>query len=197
MAMDFILDGHSSAPKISLSICNRIDADTSLVECHEISKGSKPPPQKTEFMPLRTRLTVKLFSNGRSHLTNEQLDSIPAFSIQQKSEYSTRRCYAVHPVTYHQVCDVSNKVLHDLADWIEITSPNELSTRKAKQVPAFKAARNKLLDGIRKELRKRDKNARLGQSWGIRGIGRYLLRRKKLMRDRVATWRKTVTERRR
>lgn len=171
-AMDSLLNARIPPSKFAPPTRNRIDADPILVIYHETGKGPKPTPHNTSFLPLRTRLVANPFSaiaKAQSEAYYEEIDSIPSASLDLKSEFSAGHWYVVHPVTYWQVKDLSNKVLQDLAEWIEVKSPNELFTRKAGQVLAFKSARDESLKEVRKELLRRGKKGEVGVEEGYLG----------------------------
>ncbi|KAH3965785.1 hypothetical protein HBI70_132910 [Parastagonospora nodorum] len=171
-AVDSLLNARVPPPKLAPPTRNRVDADPILVVYHETGKGPKPTPRNTSFLPLRTRLVANPFSaiaKAQSEAYYEEIDSIPAASLDLKSEFSAGHWYVVHPVTYWQVRDLSNKVLQDLAEWIEVKSPNEIFTRKAKQVLAFRNARDESLEEVKKELQRRERRGEVGVEEGYLG----------------------------
>jgi len=170
--MDSLLNARIPPPKFTPPPRNRVDADPSLIVYHETGKGPKPTPHNTSFLPLRTRLVANPFSDiakAQSEAYYEEIDSIPAASLDLKSEFSAGHWYVVHPVTYWQARDLGNKVLQDLAQWIEVKCPNELFTRKARQVHAFKRARDESLEQVQQELQRREKRGEVGVEEGYLG----------------------------
>ncbi|KAH3912580.1 hypothetical protein HBH56_116830 [Parastagonospora nodorum] len=156
-AVDSLLNARVPPPKLAPPTRNRVDADPILVVYHETGKGPKPTPRNTSFLPLRTRLVANPFSaiaKAQSEAYYEEIDSIPAASLDLKSEFSAGHC---------------NKVLQDLAEWIEVKSPNEIFTRKAKQVLAFRNARDESLEEVKKELQRRERRGEVGVEEGYLG----------------------------
>ncbi|KAH3929048.1 hypothetical protein HBH44_099720 [Parastagonospora nodorum] len=153
-AVDSLLNARVPPPKLAPPTRNRVDADPILVVYHETGKGPKPTPRNTSFLPLRTRLVANPFSaiaKAQSEAYYEEIDSIPAASLDLK------------------IRDLSNKVLQDLAEWIEVKSPNEIFTRKAKQVLAFRNARDESLEEVKKELQRRERRGEVGVEEGYLG----------------------------
>jgi hypothetical protein len=162
----------NTRPKVSPATRNRIDADPILISYHESRKGPKPPPHNTSFLPVRTRIIASPFSDiakAQSEAYYEEIDTISAASLGLVSEYSQGHWYVVHPVTYYQVRGWSNKVLQDLAEWIEVQCPNGIFTRKAKQILEFKNARDQSLEEVGKELKRREKRGEVGLEEGYTG----------------------------
>ncbi|KAH3974024.1 hypothetical protein HBI25_173480 [Parastagonospora nodorum] len=153
-AVDSLLNARVPPPKLAPPTRNRVDADPILVVYHETGKGPKPTPRNTSFLPLRTRLVANPFSaiaKAQSEAYYEEIDSIPAASLDLK------------------IRDLSNKVLQDLAEWIEVKSPNEIFTRKAKQVLAFRNARDESLEEVKKELQRRERRGEVCVEEGYLG----------------------------
>ncbi|KAH8732057.1 hypothetical protein GQ44DRAFT_735729 [Phaeosphaeriaceae sp. PMI808] len=169
-AVDYMLSDRGLAPRVAPPTRNRVDADSSLIVYHETGKTAKPQPQKTNFLPLRTHIITNLFSKismAQTEAYYEEIDTIPARALGINSEFGAGHWYVIHPVTYWQVRDMSNRVLHDLKKWIEVDCPNELFTRKAKQVLAFRAMRDESLKEIHKELAKGEaKKGEIGEDSG-------------------------------
>jgi hypothetical protein len=138
----------NTRPKVSPATRNRIDADPILISYHESRKGPKPPPHNTSFLPVRTRIIASPFSDiakAQSEAYYEEID------------------------THYQVRGWSNKVLQDLAEWIEVQCPNGIFTRKAKQILEFKNARDQSLEEVGKELKRREKRGEVGVEEGYTG----------------------------
>ncbi|KAH7413893.1 hypothetical protein DE146DRAFT_762333 [Phaeosphaeria sp. MPI-PUGE-AT-0046c] len=139
---------------------NRIDVDPSLVNYHESGTGPMPSPAPTKFLPCRTRLAADPFTEitkAQSEAYYEEITTVPAASLDLKSEFSAGHWHVVHPVTYCQVRDYSIRVMKNLKEWLEVKCPNDLFTRKAKQVFAFKKASEESLEEVKKELAGRAK----------------------------------------
>lgn len=167
-----VLNSGTSAPKITPSTRNRIDANPSLIKFHESSTGPMPPPDPINVLPYRTRLATNPFTEiakAQSEAYYEEILNIPAASLNMTSEFSAGHWYVVHPVTYYQVRDLSNRVLKDLEEWLEVKCPNELFASKAKQIFAFKNARTETLDEVKKEITRRKKRGEVGEEEGYTG----------------------------
>jgi hypothetical protein len=170
--LDSFADTRGPAPRFAPPTRNRIDADTKLICYHDTGRGAKPPPRQTDFLPVRTRTFAPPFSDiakCQAEAGYEEIDSIPAAALGLRSEFGAGHVYVVHPVTYWQVRDMSNKVLLDLKEWVEETCPNELFTRKARHVLVFKSARKETVEEIYKELDRRMMKGDVGNEPGYTG----------------------------
>lgn len=170
--LDSFPDARGPAPRFAPPTRNRIDADTELIYYHDTGCGPKPPPQKTNFLPVRTRTFAPPFSDiakSQVEAGYEEIDTIPAAALELRSEFGAGHLYVVHPVTYWQARDMSNKVLLDLKEWVEETCPNEFFTRKARHILVFKAARKETVEEIYKELERRTSKGYVGKEPGYTG----------------------------
>jgi hypothetical protein len=174
-ALDYIdsfADARGPAPRFAPPTRNRVDVDTKLICYHDTGRGTKLPPQKTDFFPVRTRTFAPPLSNiakAQTEAGYEEIDSIPAAALGLRSEFGAGHLYVVHPVTYWQVRDMSNKVLLDLREWIEESCPNEFFTRKARHILVFKSARKETVEEIYKELERRMSKGNVGKEPGYTG----------------------------
>jgi hypothetical protein len=170
--IDYLQDARGSAPRTLPPTRNRIDADPKLIAYHETGRGPKPGPDKTDFLPVRTRIIADPFSEiakAQSEAYYEEIDFIPAAAVGELSKFGAGHWYVVHPVTYWQVRDMSNKVLLDLKEWIETTCPNALFTRRAKQVLGLKTARMETVHEMDMELERRREKGEVGLEPGYTG----------------------------
>ncbi|KAF2826670.1 hypothetical protein CC86DRAFT_416321 [Ophiobolus disseminans] len=169
-AMNYLFDERGRAPRVSPPTLNRIDADTQLVVYHQTgTSGPKPTPHQIESLPPCTWIVANPFAEiakAQSEAYYEEIDILQAFMLGQKSEFSAGQWYVVHPVTYFQVRDLSNEVLHKLQEWITVECPNKLFTSKAKQVLSFRKARDETLEEIYRELERRKKPGDIGAESG-------------------------------
>jgi hypothetical protein len=170
--VDYLLDG-PAYPRMTPPVRNRVDVDPNLIIYHDTRAGAKPAPSTTNFLPVRTRLpNATIFTTmgkAQTEAYYEEIDSIPSASLGQASEFAAGHWYVVHPLTYLDVREFNTKVLKDLAEWIEVTWPNDLFVRKAKQVRGFKEVRAETLDEVKKELARREKRGEVGQESGYTG----------------------------
>jgi hypothetical protein len=169
--VDYLLDG-SPAPSMAPPTRNRVDVNSNLLMYHKEREGPKPGPATTNFLPIRTRLNATVLSDigmAQTEAYYEEIESIPAASLGLASEFAAGHWYVIHPLTYLQVRELNNKVLKDLAEWIQVTWPNELFVRKANQVRTFKAMRAESLEEVKKELARREKRGEVGPESGYTG----------------------------
>jgi hypothetical protein len=150
-----------------------------------LGDGLKPPPTRTNFLPLRTHPAVNPLSTiaeTQSEAYYEEIGNIPAVSMGIRSEFRAGHIYLVHPISYYTVRDMSNKTLKDMAQWIEDLCPNKFFTRKAHQVMQFRAARTETLYEMYKELTRRKKRGEAGEESGYTGDWEFLRMNRKWRR---------------
>ncbi|CAO2647133.1 Nn.00g080550.m01.CDS01 [Neocucurbitaria sp. VM-36] len=173
--LDYILamDLRKKSPAYHPPKLNRIDADPKLLHYHDTDKGMKPlPREETIFLPLRTRIAVGLFSAmhaAQTHAYYEEIDSIPAASVGQTSEFKAGHWYVIHPVSAVEMLDFSTKVLQDLGKWLDEDCPDDLFTGKNGQVRDFKKVRDETRGNFRRELGKREGRGDVGEEEGYVG----------------------------
>ncbi|KAF1847802.1 uncharacterized protein K460DRAFT_403125 [Cucurbitaria berberidis CBS 394.84] len=170
-ALDYIMDFRKK-PRYVPAKLNRVDADMRLVQYHETGIGPKPPPQETNYLPVRTRLALAIFSDmnmAQTHAYYEEIDNVPAASVEKKSEFKAGHWHVVHPVSSVEMLDFSTRVLQDLLKWIEEDCPSDMFIRKAGQVLEFKVARSETLENAKKELEKRKGRGDVGEEEGYTG----------------------------
>lgn len=151
---------------------NRADADPRLIEYHETGTEPKPTPGPTTFLPLRTRIATEPFSAmhyAQTHAYYEEIDTIPAASVNQKSEFSAGHWYVIHPLSSLARLDLSTRVLLDLQEWLEGTWPNELFVRETNGVRDFQKVRKETLDAVKRVLEKRREKGEVGREEGYVG----------------------------
>ncbi|KAF2844940.1 hypothetical protein T440DRAFT_546583 [Plenodomus tracheiphilus IPT5] len=136
----------------------RVDGDPSLIHYHEPNAGSKPSPTETNFLPLRSRIVTNLFSPisyAQTHAYYEEIDNIPAASVDRQSEFGSGHWYVIHPLSTLNLI---------------VLSPSEMFVQEYSHVVAFKKARGKTLDALEYELEKRMIKAGSGGEAGYTGI---------------------------
>lgn len=149
-----------------------MDAEIYLVKYHEPGTDPKPAPQQTDSLPLRTRLIINIFSdihNAQTHAYYEEIDTIPAALLCQKSEFKAGHSYVVHPLLSRDLRDVSTLALRHLQKWIETDCPSDLFVSPTRQVLDFKKVRSETLEATKKLLKLRESRGEIGKQDDVVG----------------------------
>ncbi|PVI04370.1 hypothetical protein DM02DRAFT_611623 [Periconia macrospinosa] len=160
-------------PRVQPFRPNRVDSTPNLIKYHDPSNGPKPRPQETtELLPLRTLVgflsPLDDFSMEQTNAHYEEIDTIPAAAVEQKSEFKTMtHWYLIHPLQPTQVRALSSRVLEDLKLWIQDSEDKYIGT--CKLVRGFQDVRTETLEGIQKELRRRGMEGQVGDEEGYLG----------------------------